>query len=110
MGWLAIGELDGVPYLQLCENRPYELLDGAEIDRLIDRSDRVDQQAHVADGVADASAYFAARPATARTRRPRWAVPLGAAAAVLDLPQGHGTLADALALWVVHWRARWAAR
>jgi len=30
-----------------------------------------------------ANAYFAARPATARARRPRWAVPLGAAAAVL---------------------------
>ena len=30
-----------------------------------------------------ANAYFAARPAAARARRPRWAVPLGAAAAVL---------------------------
>ena len=30
-----------------------------------------------------ANAYFAARPAVARARRPRWAVPLGAAAAVL---------------------------
>ena len=30
-----------------------------------------------------ASKYFAARPATARARRPRWALPLGAAAAVL---------------------------
>ena len=35
VGWLAIGELDGVPYLQLCENRPYDALDAAEIDRLI---------------------------------------------------------------------------
>ncbi|MGL6290994.1 MAG: hypothetical protein ACRC2H_09930 [Silanimonas sp.] len=35
VGWLAIGELDGVPYLQLCENRPYAALDGAEIDRLV---------------------------------------------------------------------------
>jgi hypothetical protein len=35
VGWLAIGELDGVPYLQLCENRPYDALDGAEIDRLV---------------------------------------------------------------------------
>lgn len=35
VGWLAIGELDGVPYLQLCENRPYAALDGAELDRLI---------------------------------------------------------------------------
>jgi hypothetical protein len=30
-----------------------------------------------------ARAYFAGRPAAARTRRSRWAVPLGAAAAVL---------------------------
>ena len=35
MGYLAIGELDGVPYLQLCENRPYESLSPAEVDRLV---------------------------------------------------------------------------
>ena len=35
VGYLAIGELDGVPYLQLCENRPYEGLAAAEVDRLI---------------------------------------------------------------------------
>ena len=35
VGWLAIGELDGVPYLQLCENRPYTALDGAELHRLV---------------------------------------------------------------------------
>ena len=35
VGYLAIGDLDGVPYLQLCENRPYEGLDAAEIDRLV---------------------------------------------------------------------------
>ena len=35
VGYLAIGELDGVPYLQLCENRPYSSLDAAEVDRLI---------------------------------------------------------------------------
>jgi hypothetical protein len=35
VGHLAIGELDSVPYLQLCENRPYDSLTGAEIDRLI---------------------------------------------------------------------------
>ena len=35
IGWLAIGELDDVPYLQLCENRPYGALDAAELDRLI---------------------------------------------------------------------------
>ena len=35
VGYLAIGDLDGVPYLQLCENRPYAGLDAAEVDRLI---------------------------------------------------------------------------
>jgi len=35
VGYLAIGELDGVPYLQLCENRPYGTLSPAELDRLI---------------------------------------------------------------------------
>jgi hypothetical protein len=35
VGYLAIGELDGVPYLQLCENRPYESLTPAELGRLV---------------------------------------------------------------------------
>lgn len=35
VGYLAVGELDGVPYLQLCENRPYEGLNASEVDRLI---------------------------------------------------------------------------
>lgn len=35
VGYLAIGDLDGVPYLQLIENRPYDGLEPAEIDRLI---------------------------------------------------------------------------
>ena len=35
VGFLAIGELDGVPYLQLCENRPYDCLNAAEVDRLV---------------------------------------------------------------------------
>ena len=35
VGYLAIGELDGVPYLQLCENRPYEGLNAAEVGRLV---------------------------------------------------------------------------
>ena len=35
VGYLAMGELDGVPYLQLCENRPYESLSPAEVDRLV---------------------------------------------------------------------------
>jgi len=35
VGYLAIGDLDGVPYLQLCENRPYNGLTPGEVDRLI---------------------------------------------------------------------------
>ncbi|MFY2764100.1 hypothetical protein [Arenimonas sp. MALMAid1274] len=35
VGYLAIGELDSVPYLQLCENRPYDTLTAAELDRLV---------------------------------------------------------------------------
>lgn len=35
VGYLAIGDLDGVPYLQLIENRPYDGLDAAEVDRLV---------------------------------------------------------------------------
>ena len=35
VGYLAIGELDGVPYLQLCENRPYEGLTPSEVDRMV---------------------------------------------------------------------------
>jgi len=35
VGYLALSELDGVPYLHLCENRPYDGLSAAEVDRLI---------------------------------------------------------------------------
>lgn len=35
IGYLAIGELDSVPYLQLCENRPYDTLTASEVDRLV---------------------------------------------------------------------------
>ena len=35
VGYLAIGDLDGVPYLQLCENRPYEGLTPSEVDRMV---------------------------------------------------------------------------
>jgi len=35
VGYLAVSDLDGSPYLHLCENRPYELLSEGELDRLI---------------------------------------------------------------------------
>lgn len=34
-GFLAISDLDGSPYLHLIENRPYTLLQGDELDRVI---------------------------------------------------------------------------
>ena len=34
-GFLAVADLDGAPYLHLCENRPYEFLDSGELQRLI---------------------------------------------------------------------------
>ena len=33
-GYLAISDLDGSPYLHLCENRPYAFLSEAELDRV----------------------------------------------------------------------------
>ncbi len=35
VGFFALSDLDGVPYLHLCENRPYELLTEDELKRLI---------------------------------------------------------------------------
>lgn len=56
MGFLAISDLDGIAYLQLCDNRPYELLNAGELQRLINElgelGDRL--EAIVSDG-ADAS-------------------------------------------------------
>lgn len=47
VGYLAQSELDGVPYLQLCDNRPYTALTPGEVDRLIleigGLSDRLEQ-------------------------------------------------------------------
>ncbi len=34
-GFLAVADLDGSPYLHLCENRPYGFLDAAELERMI---------------------------------------------------------------------------
>lgn len=34
-GFLAVSDLDGAPYLHLCENRPYAMINAAELDRVI---------------------------------------------------------------------------
>jgi hypothetical protein len=47
LGYLAVHDLDGSPYLHLCDNRPYELLTANELDRLVDEigslGDRLEQ-------------------------------------------------------------------
>ena len=35
MGYLAVNDLDGDPFLQLCENRHFRNLDGDELERLV---------------------------------------------------------------------------
>ena len=43
-GFLAVADLDGAPYLHLCENRPYRLLDEGELHRVIDELGRLGDQ------------------------------------------------------------------
>ena len=40
-GYLAVADLDGAPFLHLCENRPYDLLDEGELHRVIDELGRL---------------------------------------------------------------------
>ena len=35
MGFLAVADLDGSPYLHLCENRPYAVLEHTELQRVV---------------------------------------------------------------------------
>lgn len=35
VGYLAVGDLDGVPYIKLCENLPYAFLEDQELDYAI---------------------------------------------------------------------------
>lgn len=47
VGYFALNDVDGEPYLHLCENRPYESLNGPELDAVIAElgvlSDRLEQ-------------------------------------------------------------------
>ncbi|MGF6711834.1 hypothetical protein QFZ41_002798 [Luteibacter sp. W1I16] len=54
-GYLAEADLDGSPYLHLCENRPYDYLDERELARLIEELGAIgDQLEQVVNGDADA--------------------------------------------------------
>ena len=35
VGYLAVGDLDGTPYIKVCENMPYASLDGDELEYVI---------------------------------------------------------------------------
>ncbi len=35
VGYLAVGDLDGTPYIKVCENLPYASLDGEELEYVI---------------------------------------------------------------------------
>jgi len=35
VGYLAVGDLDGVPYIKMCENLPYAFLQEQELDYVI---------------------------------------------------------------------------
>ncbi len=47
-GFLAVTDLDGSPYLHLCENRPYDTLDDNELGRLIDELGSLGDQLELA--------------------------------------------------------------
>ncbi len=47
VGYLAVGDLDGVAYVKMCENMPYSSLDGEELEYVISHvapmADRMEQ-------------------------------------------------------------------
>jgi len=54
-GFLAVADLDGSPYLHLCENRLYEFLDRAELERvLVDLGALGDQLEQMVNNQSDA--------------------------------------------------------
>ena len=55
VGFLAVADLDGSPFLHLCENRPYELLSAEELVRVVQELGTLGDQLEqvVADGGDD---------------------------------------------------------
>lgn len=47
VGYLAVGDLDGVPYIKLCANLPYAFLEGQELDyavaHIAELADQIEQ-------------------------------------------------------------------
>ena len=55
VGYLAVGDLDGVPYIKLCENLPYAFLEGQELDytvsHIAELADQIEQMLHSSNDV-----------------------------------------------------------
>lgn len=47
VGYLAVGDLDGIPYIKLCANLPYAFLEGQELDyavaHIAELADQIEQ-------------------------------------------------------------------
>jgi hypothetical protein len=56
VGYFAVGDLDGVPYIKMCENMPYAFLGAQELDYVIRRvalgADRMEQFLEPGDDIA----------------------------------------------------------
>ncbi len=55
VGYLAVGDLDGVPYIKLCENLPYAFLEAQELDYTVAHiaklADQIEQMLEPANDV-----------------------------------------------------------
>ena len=56
VGYLAVGDLEGIPYVKMCENIPYSSLDGDELEYVISHlapmADRMEQALESAGDIA----------------------------------------------------------
>ena len=56
VGYLAVGDLDGIAYVKMCENLPYSSLDGDELEYVISHvapmADRMEQALESAHDIA----------------------------------------------------------
>ena len=56
IGYLAVGDLDGTPYIKLCENMPYSTLDEQELEYVINTmapfADRMEKALAPGDDIA----------------------------------------------------------
>jgi hypothetical protein len=55
VGYLAVGDLDGIPYIKLCENLPYAFLEAQELDytvsHIAELADQIEQMLEPASDI-----------------------------------------------------------